>query len=58
MTNPAEDALLARIKELEEALQLMIKYADWTVSDESFGYHPTFSSAIEVARKALNGDHS
>lgn len=52
----AENArLLADNASLREALALLIKYADWTVSDESPGHHPTLPSAIGVARAALAG---
>ena len=37
------------------ALTSLIQYADWTISDESPGYHPTMPSAVAAAKGALRG---
>ena len=51
MTNPTGDALLARIKELEEALRIIDKY----VSSSNEISRVKIKS---LAQKALNGNHS
>ncbi len=58
MTHPTGDALMARIKELEDALECALDRMETAVQwkNEGFGQIPQMDAAIAYARKALNAD--
>lgn len=53
-----EDAekLRERVAELETAARYLRPYLDWTIGDESPGYHPTMPSAVAAFKERVGAE--